>query len=150
MVCLPLSCFNELLLFLAFGFCLEYKRKAEFHKLCDIVSEVLELRFIIFHFLFVVAITVQTLIITISLLLSSLPSSFLPSPLTFLPSPFFSHLLPPLPLQLRTHLRNAQEHQQAQNCLKFDNPETIQCLVEVRFEQLDKAISIDLWQVSGR
>ena len=53
-VCLPLSHLNELLLFLAFGFCLEYKRKAEFHKLCDIVSVVLETMFIPFHFLFVV------------------------------------------------------------------------------------------------
>ncbi len=119
-VCLPLSHLNELLLFLAFGFCLEYKRKAEFHKLCDIVSVVLETMFIPFHFLFVV--------------------------------PFYcsdTNYYSPLSLQLRTHLRNAQEHQQAQNCLKFDNQETIQCLVEVRFEQLDKAISIDLWQVSG-
>lgn len=71
----------------AFKFCLEYKRRTEFHKLCDI---------------------------------------------------------------LRTHLRYAQEHQQVQNSLKFDVPDTIHCLVDVRFEQLDKAISIDLWQEAFR
>ena len=42
----------------------------------------------------------------------------------------------------------AQDKQQAnQYAQKLDSAETIQCLVDTRFEQLDKAIAIDLWQV---
>uniref|UniRef100_A0A1X7VGV1 Eukaryotic translation initiation factor 3 subunit A n=1 Tax=Amphimedon queenslandica TaxID=400682 RepID=A0A1X7VGV1_AMPQE len=76
----------------AFAFCLEYKRRTEFHKLCDILR---------------------------------------------------NHLS-----QIENAERQlAQDKQQAnQYAQKLDSAETIQCLVDTRFEQLDKAIAIDLWQ----
>ena len=44
--------------------------------------------------------------------------------------------------------QSGQDKQQAnQYAQKLDNSDTIQCLVDTRFEQLDKAIAIDLWQV---
>jgi translation initiation factor 3 subunit A len=72
----------------AFEFCLEYKRRTEFHKLCDILR---------------------------------------------------NHLM-----QLETAMEKAQSSQQ--HTMRLDHPETIQYLVDTRFEQLDKSIAIDLWQ----
>ena len=54
---------------------------------------------------------------------------------------------PAHPLQLRNHLLQAQRYQNQPYSLKFDNPDTIQTLVDVRFEQLECSISVDLWQV---
>ena len=51
------------------------------------------------------------------------------------------------PAQLRNHLLQAQRYQNQPYSLKFDNPDTIQTLVDVRFEQLECSISVDLWQV---
>ena len=51
-------------------------------------------------------------------------------------------------LQLKNHLLQAQKYQfQSQHSLRFDNPDTIQFLVDVRFEQLECSINVDLWQV---
>jgi translation initiation factor 3 subunit A len=47
---------------------------------------------------------------------------------------------------LKNHLSQAQKYQSQSHSLRFDNPETIQYLVDVRFEQLECSISIDLWQ----
>ena len=62
-------------------------------------------------------------------------------------SHFLSFSSLPLSLQLRNHLLQAQRYQNQPYSLKFDNPDTIQTLVDVRFEQLECSISVDLWQV---
>lgn len=59
---------------------------------------------------------------------------------------FKSSPYPHWPIQLHNHLSQAQKYQNQQFSLKFDHPETIQCLVDVRFEQLESSIKIDLWQ----
>lgn len=58
-----------------------------------------------------------------------------------------THVLSP---QLHNHLSQAQRYQNQPYSLKFEQPETIQCLVDVRFEQLESAIKIDLWQEAFR
>ena len=93
----------------AFKFCLDYRRRTEFRKLCDIVS---------LH-----------------------PCEWIL---------LCHHHLTPIPLQLRNHLQHSKERQSQQYALRLDNPDTIQCLVDIRFEQLDKSISIDLWQARSR
>lgn len=46
-------------------------------------------------------------------------------------------------------LENAMDKpQSAQQHMRLDHQDTIQCLVDTRLEQLDKSIAIDLWQVS--
>ena len=54
----------------------------------------------------------------------------------------------PSAVQLKNHLTQAQKYQSQSHSLRFENPETIQYLVDVRFEQLECSISIDLWQVN--
>ena len=53
-------------------------------------------------------------------------------------------------MQLHNHLTQAQKYQNQTYSLKFDQPETVQCLVDVRFEQLESSIKIDLWQEAFR
>ncbi|KAL5471152.1 hypothetical protein EMCRGX_G029236 [Ephydatia muelleri] len=67
----------------AFAFCLEYQRRTEFRKLCDI---------------------------------------------------------------LKNHLTQAQRYQGQPHSLRFDDADTIQSLVDIRFDQLECSITIDLWQ----
>ena len=63
----------------------------------------------------------------------------------------YSSLLPPsLPLQLRNHLAQAEKYQSQQHSLKLDLPEVISGLVDVRFEQLECSIAVDLWQEAFR
>lgn len=40
----------------------------------------------------------------------------------------------------------AQKYQKQDHSLKFDQPDTVQCLVDIRFEQLESSIRMDLWQ----
>ena len=101
-VCVLLTC----LCVAAFKFCLNYQRRTEFRKLCEIVS--------------------------------------LCRPRVKCNEDLFLS-----PLQLKNHLLQAQKYQfQSQHSLRFDNPDTIQFLVDVRFEQLECSINVDLWQVS--
>ncbi|XP_064383667.1 eukaryotic translation initiation factor 3 subunit A-like isoform X2 [Halichondria panicea] len=51
---------------------------------------------------------------------------------------------------LHNHLTQAQKYQNQTYSLKFDQPDTVQCLVDVRFEQLESSIKIDLWQEAFR
>ncbi len=53
-------------------------------------------------------------------------------------------------LQLHNHLTQAQKYQNQPYSLKFDQPDTVQCLVDVRFDQLESSIKIDLWQEAFR
>lgn len=53
-------------------------------------------------------------------------------------------------LQLRNHLAQAEKYQSQQHSLKLDVPEVIAGLVDVRFEQLESSITVDLWQEAFR
>ena len=75
--------------------------------------------------------------------------------LSFLASaPVAFSLLFLLPLthnaQLRNHLAQAEKYQAQQHSLKLDVPEVIQGLVDIRFEQLESSITVDMWQEAFR
>ena len=92
---------------LAFKFCIEYKRRTEFRKLCDTVS-------------YCNCVTIGYNIVV--------------------------HFV-----QLRNHLQLIQKHQPPTQSyainLSAPDSKSIQYQVEVRFEQLERSIQIDLWQV---
>lgn len=51
---------------------------------------------------------------------------------------------------MRNHLAQAEKYQSQQHSLKLDVPEVITGLVDVRFEQLESSIAVDMWQEAFR